>query len=147
MKGKFFFLFITAIFFKSQLCMIIKHYDNLFNTNNIYNPQPRNLLEEKERRKVIEINKNLDINMRKLKFMKIINNLKEDAKKKHISIKNIKLGKDLKNIFKNPYLVQDMKKFINDKNLKNKIQKVERLLKIEKMKNQQQKIKKKKKNK
>lgn len=152
MKRNFFFLIIKALFVKSYFSMIIKNYGNEYGMDNIYNSIPRNLLQKKQKNQIIEINKNLDQNMRKLKFMKIINNLKKNAKKRHIEIKNIKIGKNIKNIFKNPFLVKDMQKMINDKYLKTKIQKVERLLKSQKAQKsntkkqiQKDKIKKKKK--
>lgn len=71
---------------------------------------------------------------RKLRFLKIVKDILQKAKKSGRQIKKVIVGSDLKNLFKNKNLTQDMGKFLNDRKLSQKIRKLQDTIKKQKKK-------------
>ena len=98
---------------------------------------PRNLrLRNTKIQKTYNFGKVADKETGKLNFMKIMLKILKHAHNRKLDIKNIKLGKGLKKKFNNPFIVDDMKSFLKAKNIKNKIQIMQK-----KIKSQQRKLK------
>ena len=71
---------------------------------------------------------------RKLNFLKIVKDILKKAKKKGRTISKVVVGSNLKNVFKNKNLTQDMGKFLNDRRLSQKIKNLQKSIRKEKRK-------------
>jgi len=69
---------------------------------------------------------------RKLKFMKVVQGILKNAKKKNLEIQSIKLGANVKKIFHNKNVAKDLNKYINDKKFDHKLRQLDR--KVRKLK-------------
>jgi hypothetical protein len=122
-----------------------------FNTKILNKRQSRHHNLRERRLSVSKLKKTYFINQlnnkhkRKLNFMKVVLKILKNAHKNNLNIKNIKFGSGIKKVFKNPFMVDDMKSFLTTKKLNSKIKvmekkikKEERNLKVEKTKEKKQ---------
>lgn len=148
MKKNFFFTFLFILQFTSNR-ILNKSNIKLKNSYDI----PRNLrLNQDQIKESYNLGKVANKEVGKLNFMKVMLKILKHADNRKLNIKNIKLGKGLKKVFKNPFIVDDMKSFLEAKNVGNKIkimekkiQKEQRKLTIKRKKENELKIKRKRK--
>ena len=74
---------------------------------------------------------------RQLKFMKVVQGILKNAKKKNLEIQSIKLGANVKKIFHNKNVSKDLNKYVNDKNFDRKLRHLERKVRKLKLKQTQ----------
>ena len=97
----------------------------------------KNIVKDRElserQKKIFKIGRNLSRAERKLKFIKILSSILKHAQKNHLKIKKIQLGQNVKKVFKNPYIMQDLGKYLQKDNLDKEIRKMQKKIKKRKL--------------